>query len=90
MNYETIKTHIEEAHRILIHSAEDLDLHNLGEYNVCLKRKDWRGALGALEECGASATSCEPQFWVEMLAAAKELELPRYCARFEKWVQQNG
>ncbi|HEX8463743.1 MAG TPA: hypothetical protein VF627_03925 [Abditibacterium sp.] len=86
MNYQTVKTHLEAAHRILIHSAQELDLHNLGDYSACLKRKDWRGALGALEECGSS-TECDAAFWREMLGAARELELPRYVARFEARVK---
>ena len=85
MNYQTIKSHLEAAHRILIHSANELDLHNLAVYSAAIARKDWRTAISALEETGASG-DCDASFWVELLAAARELELPRYVARIEKRV----
>jgi hypothetical protein len=59
MNYDSIKTHLEAAHSALIRSGEELDLHNLSYFTSYLKAKDWRGALSALEECGA-ATDCHP------------------------------
>lgn len=86
MNYDSIKTHLEAAHRILIRTGEELDLQNLAVYSAALKRKDWRTAISALEETGASA-DCDGAFWGELLAAARELELPRYVARIEKWVR---
>ncbi|RYX84305.1 hypothetical protein EON83_10340 [bacterium] len=89
MNYDSIKSHLENAHRVLIHTGEDLDLQNLAFFDGALKRKDWRAALSALEECGA-ATPVEPDFWHEMLSAARELELPRYQARIEKQLQLLG
>lgn len=82
MNYQTIKTHLERAHSILIQSGEELDLHELGSFPAALARKDWRGATAILEECGASA-GCGADFWRELLAAARALELPRYVARIE-------
>lgn len=89
MNYQTIKTHLEAAHAILIRTGDELDLQNLGLYGASISRKDWRTALSALEETGASA-DCDAEFWVELLAAARELELPRYIARIEKRVGQNA
>ena len=89
MNYDTIKTHLENAHRVLIHTGEDLDLHELGAFNPALKRKDWRMATAILEECGA-ATSVDGDFWRELLGAARELELPRYIERIEKQLQLQG
>lgn len=86
MNYDSIKTHLEAAHRILIRTGEELDLQNLAVYSASLGRKDWRTAISALEECGASA-DCDGEFWREMLLVARELELPRYTARFEARVQ---
>lgn len=86
MNYQTIKSHLENAHSILIESGEELDLREMGAFPAAIKSKDWRGATAILEECGASA-NCDAQFWVELLAAAKELELPRYVARIEKRVE---
>ncbi len=83
MNYQTIKTHLESAHSILIESGEELDLHELGSFPAAIARKDFRMATAILEECGASA-NCDASFWVELLAAARELELPRYVARIEK------
>lgn len=85
MNYQTIKTHLESAHSILIETGEELDLRELGSFPAAIARKDWRGATAILEECGASA-NCDARFWVELLAAARELELPRYVARIEKRV----
>jgi hypothetical protein len=89
MNYDSIKTHLENAHRILIRTGDELDLQNLAVYSASLGRKDWRTAISALEECGASA-DCDAEFWVELLNAARELELPRYVARIEKWVGRSG
>lgn len=86
MNYQTIKTHLEAAHAVLIETGEELDLHELGSFPAAIARKDWRGATAVLEECGAAA-NCEASFWVELLAAARELELPRYIARIEKRVE---
>ncbi len=83
MNYQTIKAHLESAHALLIESGEELDLRELGAFPAAIKSKDWRGATAILEECGASA-NCVAQFWVELLAAARELELPRYVARIEQ------
>lgn len=85
MNYQTIKTHLEAAHSVLIASGEELDVHELGAFPAAIARKDWCAALGVLEECGA-ATHCDPQFWRELLSVARELELPRYVARLEKRV----
>lgn len=89
MNYQSIKTRLENAHRVLIHSGEDLDLQDLAFFDGALKRKDWRGALGALEECGA-ATPVATEFWSELLEAARELELPRYQSRIEKQLKLRG
>lgn len=89
MNYETVKTYLENAHRVLIHSGEDLDLQDLAFFDGALKRKDWRGALGALEECGA-ATPVDAEFWRELMGAARELELPRYQERIEKQLRLAG
>ena len=83
MNYDSIKTRLEKAHSILILTGEELDLHDLGFFPAAIKKKDWRGALSCLEECGASAR-CAPEFWIELLEAARELELPRYVTRIEK------
>ncbi len=85
MNYQTVKTHLESAHSILIASGEELDLHELGSFPAAIARKDFRHATAILEECGASA-NCEADFWRELLLAARELELPRYIARIEKRV----
>ncbi|BCM93468.1 hypothetical protein IAD21_05359 [Abditibacteriota bacterium] len=89
MNYDTVKTHLENAHRVLIHSGEDLDLQDLAFFDGALKRKEWRAALSALEECGA-ATPVNADFWREMLNAARELDLPRYQARIEKQLKLSG
>ncbi len=89
MNYDNIRTHLENAHRVLIHTGEDLDLHELGAFNPAIKRKDWRMATAILEECGA-ATSVETAFWRELLVAARELELPRYIERIEKRLKLLG
>ena len=86
MNYQTIKTHLENAHSILIETGEELDLREMGAFPAAIKGKDWRGATAILEECGASA-NCDPAFWSELLKAARELELPRYVARIEKRVK---
>lgn len=83
MNYQTVKTHLETAHALLIRTGTDLDLHDLGFFPAAIAKKDWRGAIGVLEECG-SATDCDIEFWRELLLAARELELPRYVARIEK------
>jgi hypothetical protein len=83
MNYESIKSHLESAHRVLIHSGEELDLQNLAVYASSMSRKDWRTAISCLEETGASAMP-DQEFWRELLEAARELELPRYQARIEK------
>lgn len=83
MNYDTIKNHLEAAHSILINTGDELDLHNLALYGTSMNKKDWRTAISALEETGASA-DCPPEFWREMLEAARELELPRYQTRIEK------
>ncbi len=85
MNYQSIKTHLESAHSILIETGEELDLHELGSFPAAIARKDWRMATAILEECGASA-NCEGEFWRDLLLAARELELPRYIARIEKRV----
>ena len=85
MNYQTVKTRLENAHSILIETGQDLDLHELGAFPRALKGKDWRGALAILEECGA-ATVVADEFWRKLLEAARELELPRYVARIEKRV----
>ena len=89
MNYDTVKTHLENAHRVLIHTGEDLDLHELGAFNPAIKRKDWRMATAILEECGA-ATPVDGEFWRELLGAARELELPRYVERIERQLQLSG
>lgn len=89
MNYDTVKNHLENAHRVLIHTGEDLDLHELGAFNPAIKRKDWRMAAAILEECGA-ATSVDTEFWRELLVAARELELPRYIERIEKHLRLSG
>jgi len=86
MNYQTIKTHLERAHSILIATGRDLDLHELGAFSPSIKRKDWRMATAILEECGG-ATDVADEFWGELLLAARELELPRYVARIEKRVK---
>ena len=85
MNYQSIQTHLERAHSILIETGEELDLHELGAFPAALARKDFRGATAILEECGASA-QCSADFWIPLLAAARELGLPRYVARLEKRV----
>lgn len=84
MNYQSIQSHLESAHSILISTGEDLDLHELGAFNPAIARKDWRMATAILEECG-SATTVDAQFWRELLVAARELELPRVVERLEKW-----
>ncbi len=89
MNYQTVKTHLENAHRVLIHSGEDLDLQDLAFFDGALKRKEWRAALSALEECGA-ATPVDVEFWRELLEAARELELPRYQTRIESQLKLHG
>lgn len=89
MNYQTVKTHLERAHAILISTGQDLDLHELGAFSPAIKRKDWRMATAILEECG-SATSVNDEFWRELLSAARELELPRYIARIEKQLKLAG
>ena len=89
MNYDTIKSHLERAHSILVATGEDLDLHELGAFNPSIKSKDWRMATAILEECGA-ATAVDPDFWRELLGAARELELPRYIARIEKHLKLAG
>lgn len=89
MNYDSVKTHLEAAHSILIRTGEELDLQNLSYFASFLKAKDWRGALSALEECGA-ATDCDAEFWREMLVVAHELELPRFQARIEERVKLAG
>jgi hypothetical protein len=83
MNYDSIKTRLEKAHSILIQTGEELDLYDLGFFPAAIKKKDWRGALSCLEECGVSA-NCDSEFWIELLDAAKELELPRYVTRIQK------
>jgi len=83
MNYETVQSHLERAHAILIATGRDLDLHELGAFIPAIKRKDWRMATAILEGCGG-ATDVNGEFWRELLVAAKELELPRYVARIEK------
>ena len=89
MNYQTIKTHLERAHAILIESGHDLDLHELGAFSPTLSRKEFRMATAILEECGA-ATSVHVEFWRELLEAARELELPRYIERIEKQLKLAG
>ncbi len=89
MNYDTIKNHLERAHSILVATGEDLDLHELGAFNPSIARKDWRMATAVLEECGA-ATAVDPDFWRELLAVARELELPRYVGRIEKHLKLAG
>ena len=89
MNYQTIQTHLEQAHAILIRTGEHLDLHELGAFSPALKRKDWRMATAILEECGG-ATEVDSGFWCELLLVARELELPRYVARIEKQLKLAG
>ena len=89
MNYQTIKTHLEAAHAILVETGEHLDLHELNAFPAALTRKDWRMATAILEECGA-ATAVNPSFWRELLGAAQGLELPRYVARIEAHLRLAG
>lgn len=89
MNYQTIQSHLERAHAILIETGEDLDLHELGAFSPAIKRKDWRMATAILEECG-SATAVDATFWRELLEAARELEIPRAVGRIEKWLSLAG
>lgn len=89
MNYETVKTHLERAHAILIATGRDLDTHELGAFSPALKGKDWRMATAILEECGG-ATEVDSGFWSELLLVARELELPRYVARIEKQLKLAG